>query len=158
MPRTGRGGMREGKPGQAYSNRTDLNKAEPVTTVPGQGYGVAAQQRAAQRAIPMSSQPVSVAPQSAPNAALAAQPQMPAPAPQNAAQGPEVPDLFRPSERPAEPITAGVDFGPGADSSHMVGSADNNVHAARVVYEMANSQYATPEILDLARYALAMYG
>ena len=53
MPRTGRGGVRQGTPGTAYGNRTDLNAALPVQAATGQGYGEAGAQQAAQRAIPV---------------------------------------------------------------------------------------------------------
>jgi hypothetical protein len=126
MPRTGKGGPREGKVGQLYGNRTDLNTSLPVTTVPDQGYGVAAQQRAAQQAIPMGSQPVPGASMSAP----APQPQQ---SPQQApttisGQLPSVPQAYpgelpflHPTMHPDEPITAGIDSGPGAGSEVISG-------------------------------------
>jgi len=66
MPR-GRGGQRNGKVGKAYQNRTDLNGQNVVTpqafnpnlaklastAVPGQAYGAAGAQLAAQKAVPM---------------------------------------------------------------------------------------------------------
>lgn len=83
MPRTGRGGKRLGTPGESYTNRTDLN--QPIRTTPSTSYGEATQQEEAQRAIPL--------PRVAPP---------PDPGPFN-----------RPTDRPAEPITAGVPIGPG---------------------------------------------
>lgn len=85
MPRKGRGGARQGHPGKAYTNRTDLNEKLPVETVPGQTYGDQAQQRRAQQAVPMGPP------------ASAARP----------------PSLTEPSQRPEEPLTAGMPFGPG---------------------------------------------
>lgn len=86
----------------AYGNRTDLNSpAEKIAkrAAPGQTYGKAAAQMRAQEAVPM---------------ARAA-----ADAPAQAPRGP-VPgglgELTRPTERPQEPITAGVDFGPGMNA------------------------------------------
>jgi len=101
MPRKGRGGARQGTPGTAYGQRTDLN--QPISTVPGQEYGMAKQQADAQRAIPMAASPVAAAP---------AQPQQPqgqrAPLPQ-----PGTMPHLDPTNRPDEPVTAGLPFGPG---------------------------------------------
>lgn len=51
------GGAREGKQGKSYPQRTDLNAA-PVRTAPGQAYGAAAAQAAAQQVVPMAQTPV----------------------------------------------------------------------------------------------------
>src|SRR5437867_608615 len=83
------------RPGKAYGQRTDLPGKLPVTTVPGQPYGQAAAQARAQQAVPMGTPP---------------QPQVEA---QGQPQGePQVApgslgDLLRPTDRPAEPVTAG---------------------------------------------------
>lgn len=86
----------------AYGNRTDLNSpAEKVAkrTAPGQTYGKAAEQMRAQQAVPMA------------RSAADAPVQVPAgPAPGGLG------DFARPTERPQEPITAGVDFGPGMNA------------------------------------------
>lgn len=50
--RPGRGGPRQGQPGKAYGERTDLN-VQPIRTVPGQQYGQAKAQQQAQQAIPL---------------------------------------------------------------------------------------------------------
>lgn len=78
-----------------YSNRTDLQN--PVakmaaTAAKGQTYGEAGAQIASQKAVPMGSAPTDMVPRPTPGAGGA---------------------LTRPTERPAEPITAGADFGPG---------------------------------------------
>lgn len=86
----------------AYGNRTDLNNpAKKVArrAAPGQTYGKAAAQLRAQEAVPMAS----------------AASDAPAQAPRGPVPGGLGP-LTRPSERPQEPITAGVDFGPGMNS------------------------------------------
>jgi len=104
MPRKGRGGARQGTPGTAYGQRTDLN--QPISTVPNQEYGMAKQQADAQRAVPMAASPV------------AAAPAQPAPASTGGAPLPrpgELPHL-EPTNRPEEPVTAGLPFGPGPDS------------------------------------------
>jgi hypothetical protein len=79
-----------------YSNRTDLqNPAAKMaaTAAKGQAYGEAGKQIAAQQAVPMGASPA---------------PSMP----QGIAPG-SMGGLTRPTERPAEPITAGADFGAG---------------------------------------------
>ena len=86
-----RGGKRNGRPGASYPNRSDLNR-QPVRTVPGQTYGQAGQQAAAQKAVPLpQSQPVPQQPFVPPDPGL----------------------LSAPSARPNEPVTAGVPIGAG---------------------------------------------
>ena len=83
-----------------YPNRTDLrNPAAKMakTAVPGQAYGEAGKQLAAQNVVPMGGSPTTATPQSAP------------PRVQPGGMG----DFLRPTERPGEPITAGADFGAG---------------------------------------------
>jgi len=80
----------------AYGNRTDLNNPMTKMVAPGQTYGKGAEQRRAQQAVPM-----------APSAS-----DTPAPAPSGPTPG-GLGDFARPTDRPQEPITAGVDFGPG---------------------------------------------
>ena len=81
----------------AYGQRTDLNMAP--TAVPGQTYGKAGAQIAAQRAVPMGAQAAPAAPK--------------APTSTPGQYGP----LDRPTERPNEPVTAGAPFGPGRMST-----------------------------------------
>lgn len=84
-----------------YPNRSDLrNKAAKIaaSAAKGQTYGVAGQQLAAQKAVPMGQSPVSAAP---------APPQI---------QPGQLGALTRPTERPGEPVTAGAPFGPGRNS------------------------------------------
>lgn len=91
MPRKGRGGSRQGAPGQAYTNRSDLNQNRmPVQAAPGQTYGDRAGQERAQQAVPMGSPPSAVRASAAPP-----------------------PPLNAPSSRPDEPLTAGMPFGEG---------------------------------------------
>lgn len=96
-----RGGAREGKPGKAYGNRSDMNAAKlPVMTGPSQGYGQRAALERQQQAVPLpAARPVATP--AGPQAAAPAVPVMP-PAP-----------LDRPTERPDEPITAGLPSGAG---------------------------------------------
>jgi hypothetical protein len=80
----------------AYANRTDLNNPAgkiAVQTAKGQTYGEATKQEAAQRAVPMGApeQPPAVAPGG-------------------------LGSFNRSTERPQEPITAGVNFGDGMNA------------------------------------------
>lgn len=95
MPRKPHGGRREGTPGQAYGNRTDLNRnRQPVTVASGQPYGARQEQVAAQQAVPLPAAPP-----------VPASPPGPAPGSFGA--------FDRPTENPNEPLTAGMAMGPG---------------------------------------------
>ena len=145
MPRTGRGGKVQGSQGTAYSNRTDLNASEPVTAAPNQPYGVAAEQKAAQNAIPIAPQQVSSAP--APTAPV----QGGAPvAPPRPAVVPGTLPFLHPTNRPDEPITAGMDFGPGAGSEALGAPPP---HVADTFAQLAQSQHASPLMSALASAA-----
>lgn len=102
-----RGGKRSGKPGTAYSNRSDLTQAP--SAAPGQTYGTATAQLQAQKVAPLPQQagPPPPAAGSAPGVA-----QAPGAAPAGPMPGALGP-LNRPTERPGEPLTAGLPFGPG---------------------------------------------
>lgn len=79
-----------------YSNRTDLqNPAAKMaaTAAKGQAYGEAGKQIASQQAVPMGASPAPSMPQGVPPGSMGG--------------------LDRMTERPAEPITAGADFGAG---------------------------------------------
>ena len=93
MPRKGPGGIRTGTPGKAYSNRTDMNQnqgsTQPIAAAPNQPYGVASAQKAAQRTVPL---PVAAAP---------------------------IKPFSRPTERPNEPVTAGLPVGEGSNLSPL---------------------------------------
>jgi hypothetical protein len=105
-----RGGRRAGTPGTTYTNRTDLNtNRQPVQVATNQPYGVAGQQAAAQRAVPLPEQ---------------------APVP----SGP----FDRPTDRPHEPVTAGIDLGPGQDSSALNPAQidDDFASQLRAVYQV----------------------
>lgn len=100
MPRGrggGRGGKRNGRQGESYPNRTDLNK-QPVRVATGQTYGEAGQQAVAQQAVPLP-QTRAVTPGEAPGnieqMLAAATP------------------LDAPSARPEEPVTEGLTGGMG---------------------------------------------
>lgn len=78
------------------SARTDGGPAQPMRVPTGGAYGQASDLAAMQRAAPL--------------------PQATAPRPGPSRGGPAaggVPDPFRPTERPGEPVTAGIPMGPG---------------------------------------------
>lgn len=96
MPRTGRGGSRQGTPGTAYSNRTDLQQRKvPVMVGPSPQYGAGVANQQAQAAMPIAAAPTAPPPQQ----------QAPAPAP--------IVPLDAPSQRPDEHVMAGAPSGPG---------------------------------------------
>ena len=98
MPRTGRGGSRQGTPGTAYANRTDLQTRKvPMATAPNQQYGAQTAQMDAMRQMPM-----------------AAAPGAPPPAPVGPPHPAMLPvPLDAPSQRPDEHDKTGVSTGPG---------------------------------------------
>lgn len=96
----GRGGRRQGTPGVAYNNRTDLN--QPVRVAPSTQYGNATAQQAAQRAVPLPAQG------SPPAATGGGSPPGPPPVTPGSL-GP----LNGPTARPSEPLTAGLPSGAG---------------------------------------------
>lgn len=116
-----------------YANRTDLQnptKKMAVTAAPGQTYGEAGAQRAAQQAVPMGT------------------PQAPVVAP--GSLGP----LDRPTERPLEPVTAGNPMGAGPGSEALVtplpdtlmaGGKQDLINQVRYVY----SKYPNTAVLQL---------
>lgn len=122
-----------------YSNRTDLsNPAAKIaaTAAKGQTYGEAGKQVAAQKAVPMGSAPTDV---------QAAQVQ-PSPVPG------QVSDLLGPTERPNEPITAGMNFGDGPSSAvfgpSVRPSPGSNQDLAEQLRAIA-SLYPNPALLQL---------
>ena len=83
----------------AYPNRTDLNNATnpkvAAKAAPGQTYGKATEQLNAQKAMPIAASPSDARPQVTPGS---------------------LGDFARPTDRPQEPITAGVNFGDGPNA------------------------------------------
>lgn len=121
MVRANKGGPVQGQVGKAYSNRTDLTKAEPVSIAPGQEYGQRSQQQAAQRTVPLAppppAAPLTGGAPSAPSPQ--APPQMASgPAP---AGGPGLVPFLHPTNRPNEPVTAGLATGPGPGPEVLTG-------------------------------------
>ena len=111
-----RGGSRNGNIGTQYANRSDLAgpaKAATITAVPGQAYGAAGAQMAAQSAVPMANGNLNPA-QGAGMGVGSVDP-----AAQSVSSGPapgELGPLTGPSVRPNEPVTHGLNVGPGAGS------------------------------------------
>lgn len=100
-PDSGRGGPRAPTPGTQYTNRTDLQQTP--SAVPGQTYGQAGAQLAAQQAIPLPSMP------GPPPAQAPGPPPVQQPPPQPGHFGP----LDRPTDRPNESLHTGSPSGPG---------------------------------------------
>jgi hypothetical protein len=154
MPRTGRGGARQGTPGTAYANRTDLNRSMPIETATGQGYGVAAEQQAAQRAIPVASQPTPGAQLGNPAQGPGVVPQVPATV--NEQIAPELPaypgelKFAHPTDYPNEPITAGIPMGDGPGPEALVSTRPT---VANLLGGLASTPGASATLLDLASAA-----
>ena len=156
-----KGGNVQGKVGTAYGNRSDLNKQEPITTAPGQEYGQRAQQQAAQRTVPLAPPP-----QPSPAAAGGA----PAPTPSAEPPAPIINGLGKgnaglglwthPTERPDEPITAGMASGPGPGPEVLggVGAAAANGAVEQgtlksLLGTLANGPQSSTALRDLAAVA-----
>jgi hypothetical protein len=143
-------------------NRSDLTKPTSQT-VPGQGYGVAAEQRAAQQQIPMGTPPAPSPSGAGPGPGAGAPPTPPAPGPP---PSPIVPpgsngSISRPTERPNEPVTHGLPMGPGAGPEALTGigaaARQNAVEQGTLTHlltSMAQSPGATSAVKDLAARAL----
>ena len=116
-----RGGNRNGTPGKAYANRTDMGGQNvvqaqlgnqpgaklAVQAATGQQYGAAAAQKASQSAVPMAGSPQNI--QSPPSAPTTPHPNPPG----------SFGDLTDPSQRPGENLMTGVNAGPGAGSEAL---------------------------------------
>ena len=131
-----RGGRRQGTPGRAYPQRTDLNadrRSLPVQAPRGLGYGERKQLEDAQRAIPLASPPSAQRTSASPSAA-----------------GPmPLPSLTAPTSRPTEPLTAGADFGPGPGSEIMPQPADSTLARLRALYK----RFPTEDLRELIEEA-----
>lgn len=111
-----------------YPNRSDLrNPAQKMaaTAAKGQTYGEAGKQIQAQKAVPMGQAPTDTA-----------------------LQPGQLGAFDRPTERPAEPVTAGASFGPGPTPSPMMMVPRNNdpvLTELRAMYEM----FPSDDLADL---------
>jgi len=121
-----------------YPNRSDLRnptKKLAAKAAPGQTYGEAGKQIAAQQQIPM-----------------AASPQPAVTPPQTAVERPrpgQFGPLDRPTERPDEPLTAGAPFGPGRTTQISgyagVRNSDPILDELRALY----AAYPSEELADM---------
>jgi hypothetical protein len=139
MPRKGRGGARTGNIGTAYANRTDLNT--PNVTVPGQEYGKQAAQAAAQKIVPMGSTPVATQQPTMTDSLVRQQPPV--------APG-SMPWVTTPTERPSEPIQAGLANGPGPGPEVM---PNYTQPLTQTLSQLASLPTVTQGVLDLAASA-----
>lgn len=143
-----RGGKRSGKVGVGYPNRTDLNQPQPVAvqTAPGQVYGAAAQQAAAQKAIPLTTPGVvapTSPPASAPGPSTPAAPALPSPG--------SLGGFTRPTERPHEPVTTGSPSGPGGGPEVLnIPSAPQTV--GQMLSQLSQGPNSNPDIQFLSNY------
>ena len=124
-----RGGKRTGTPGTAYANRTDL--AKPALGVQTPTYGDKAAQRRAVEAVPL---PRPQGPGPMPRVD-------PAPAPPIPGQSP----FDRPTDRPQEPLTAGMAQGAGPGPGILQPAVDPVVETLRA----AIARFPTPGALAL---------
>lgn len=113
-----RGGHRNATPGKAYPNRTDM-AAQPVRAATGQAYGTAGAQEAAQQAVPLPSGGGMMG---------------------GAPQGPPVQagPFDRPTDRPGEPVTHGLDIGAGGGSEALnpAGTDDDFASQLQAIYSL----------------------
>ena len=127
------GGPRTGTPGRAYGQRTDLNAGSaPTPNVPSQPrglpYGEASRRESSQRSLPLPS----------------------------AGDPATLPSLSGPSQRPSEPVTAGLGIGagPGPEATVMGGGSPNE--SVLDFLQMLFNEFPTPELqryIELAQQA-----
>ncbi len=141
-----RGGPRQGKPGQAYGNRSDLNNPKIPTIVPkGAGYGQRQALETSQRMLPPAAgSPGPAAPVGAPAA-----PGGPGAGPEGPAGPVALPPFSRPTERPGEPVTHGLPIGAGG-GPEVLGMPPNNM--GELLDQLARQPFASPAIQQLAAY------
>lgn len=138
-----RGGRRGGTQGAKYPNRSDLRTGPlPMSAPQGLPYGDRQKLIAAQRAVPMGPAPT-------PGVATPAPTQAPAPVP-------GANPLIAPTNRPSEPITAGLPMGPGPGPEAITGVGQAGMNASNVanlLTSMAQIPGAGSELGNLAQYA-----
>lgn len=136
MPRSGRGGQRRGLPGQNYGNRRDLQmgpRKQPITTGPSAGYGQRVALERIQRAAPMGPPPTDA---------------VPVPEERSWPVAGSLGPLDGPTQRPDEPVTAGIALGPGAGPEALrlpPGGADEIAWQLRALAR----RYPTPALQEI---------
>ena len=150
-PKGGRGGARQGTPGTAYANRSDLNNPKlPVTAVPGQQYGAETAQKNAQAVVPMAGAPVGVGAAQPPQAQG-----VPDPTQAPAYAGPQpgsLPDLFGPTQNPNEHFMTGVNAGPGPGSEVLAPNPFANNQAAAILATLNSIPNPSPQVAFQKNY------
>lgn len=122
----GRGGRKKATPGSTYTNRSDLATHQPLPLPTGQEYGQRKTLTDSLKAAPIAA-PAPVAPAPAPASAA---PPAPLPAP---------PPLNGPTQRPNEPITAGLPVGPGPGPEVLGLGAGSAGGLSRVLAQAASA-------------------
>lgn len=114
LPRSARGGKRQGNAGTPYPNRSDLRSPKPLapTATPGQQYGAAKAQMESQKIIPMASAPLGLGTAPPPTTAPAGI------APAGPLPG-SLGGLTDPTQRPNEHLMTGVNAGAGPGSEAL---------------------------------------
>jgi hypothetical protein len=149
--------MRQGVTGKAYPNRTDMNGANVVgpqgqnlntnkiamTAVPGQAYGAAGAQLAAQKAVPMgaTSSPIQPAPA--------------APAQQGGASPMAGMQPVTPLAQPTThglPITTGLPTGPGAGPEAMPQTIQTNPASSALTLLNSLGDNVSPQVNYIRNY------
>jgi hypothetical protein len=129
----------------ALSRRTDRGPAQKIRDLPDAQYGEAATYKDLQQQAPLAQTPSSRAPSGAGGGGAA-------PA------GPSLVPLGAPTQRPDEPVTAGVDAGEGPDSSAL-GLSSPGVNDWRTTSDMVQSLLArNPNNSALAYMAARLQG
>ena len=151
-----RGGSRNGTPGKAYSNRTDLGgqnvvspKPNPtgkvaIQAAPNQAYGAASAQKASQAVVPMAGAPI-------PPEQL----QSSTPPPLTGAAPGSLPDIFAPTQRPDEHFMTGVNAGGGLGSSALTPNPFINNQANSILAVLNTIQAPSSQVTFTKNY-LAM--
>jgi hypothetical protein len=129
----GRGGMRQGQVGKAYSNRTDLNPARAMLSETPRGgqYGSRKASEDARKMVPMGTTEVPDVP-----AEAAPQPAMPRPV-----------ALSEPSQFPNEPITSGLDNPLMSMGADVMGEDMRRLREYLPIISIAAQAEDSPEIL-----------
>lgn len=145
------------------ANRSDL--AVPNVQAPAAVYGERQQQQVAQRAVPVAAPPAAPAPASNASQPLSAAPIGPSGGAQGGlppVSGPGILPFLHPSNRPNEPVTAGLPTGagPGPEALTGVGAVAANQSVEQgtlknLLTSLANAPMSSGAIRDLAAVASA---